>query len=320
MEKDIVKDEIEKIDEADQVSEEVDDDLDFDSPVYDPEVDDEEVLPPGEEKTEADSGYDDESHDKEEAAKTHGKEADSIDDALRERAKSAGLSDDDINEYTPKSLERTIELIEQRTAKEEDQVDTDLDAEALFELDLDEDIYDPDLIKEIKKLGPQTVKLVEKTVNKVISSMRPNNQKAEAEKVFDTLIEDLGKNTEEYKGVLGEGPGTSLDGSSNHMKNREKVIETMSLIATKRQKSGEQPLTFKELFNKAVNVSFPDIIEKAATSKLRKDLSKREKQFTNRSTNRNIKHDDPVKNAIASVREKMAQITAQNPDDDDEDF
>jgi hypothetical protein len=109
------------------------------------------------------------------------------------------------------------------------------------------------------------------------------------------MIDSLG---DEFKELLGEGPGSKLDANSVQFKNREKIIEEMSDFVAARQSRGKPVPGQAEVFDRAVKVVFSDKANALAAKRTRSSVKKRSSQIIENSTGGKGKTLTPQEEAV----------------------
>lgn len=239
------------------------------------------------------------------------------------KAKKLGISDEDISLYEkPQQLERLCSLLEPKAAKpeaeqSEKEAAKDTPAEdGDFKIELDPDLYDPDLCKAMKSTADQ-INGLKGIVNNVMSMMQ--RQSAQSfERTFEGFIAELGDG---FTDTLGKGTLDEIGRDSEHFQNRCKVIEEMNAIAAGYSQTGKPVPSPKQLFTRAINSVFGDTIRKSARREVAGQLQKRSAQIISRPTGRNGKDTQtPDQRATNAVREKLREFGALEHDEAEEEF
>ena len=224
------------------------------------------------------------------------KDKQAISDELIARAAEADIDQTQAKSFSsPEDLERTLTILEKVKAKPADDKDTggekeDADKVKTFEVKLDEELYDPEIVKAVKGMnehyasavGTLQSQLAETQQQlKELQDFNANQQTITFETQFDSMIDGLG---DEFKELLGEGPGSKLDANSAQFKNREKIIEEMSDFVAARQNRGKPIPAQAEIFDRAVKVVFSDKANSLAAKRTRSSVKKRSGQIIENST------------------------------------
>lgn len=241
---------------------------------------------------------------------------------LVEKAKKLGLTDDDIAIcQKQEQLERLCSLIEPKAAKPTKEVkeETAKDTppqDGDFKIELDPDLYDPDLCKAMKSAADQ-INGLKSLVNNVVSMMQRQSEHS-FERTFEGFIAELGDG---FTDSLGKGTLEEIGKDSEYFQNRCKVIEEMNAIAAGYSQTGKAVPSPKQLFTRAVNSVFGDAIKKNARREVAGQLQKRSSQIISRPTGRNGKDTQtPDQRATNAVREKLREFGALDQDGVEEEF
>jgi hypothetical protein len=244
-------------------------------------------------------------------------------DDLVAKAKKLGISDEDISLYEkPGQLERLCSLLEPKATKPEAEKSEKEAAKETpaedgeFKIELDPDLYDPDLCKAMKSTADQ-INGLKSIVNNVMSMMQRQSEKT-FESTFEGFIAELGDG---FSDTLGKGTLDEIGRDSEHFQNRCKVIEEMNAIAAGYSQTGKAVPSPKQLFTRAVNSIFGDTIRKSARREVAGQLQKRSAQIISRPTGRNGKDTQtPDQRATNAVRDKLREFGALEHDEAEEEF
>jgi hypothetical protein len=245
----------------------------------------------------------------------------SLPDALVAKAKKLGISDEDISLYEkPQQLERLCSLLEPKAAKpeaSEKEAAKETPAEdGEFKIELDPDLYDPDICKAMKSTADQ-INGLKSVLGNVMSMMQRQSEKT-FERTFEGFIAELGDG---FSDTLGKGTLDEIGTDSEHFQNRCKVIEEMNAIAAGYSQTGKPVPNAKQLFTRAVNSVFGDTIKKNARKEVAGQLQKRSAQIISRPTGRNGKDTQtPDQRATSAVRDKLREFGALEHDEVEEEF
>jgi hypothetical protein len=257
------------------------------------------------------------------AAEPAKQEKTALPDDLVAKAKKLGISDEDISLYEkPQQLQRLCDLIEPnaskpdtKEAKEEPAKDTPAQ-DGEFKIELDPDLYDPDLCKAMKSTADQ-INGLKSIVNNVVSMMQRQSEQS-LERTFEGFIAELGDG---FADTLGKGTLDEIGTDSEYFRNRCKIMEEMNAIAAGYSQTGKPVPSPKQLFSRAVNSVFGDTIKKNARREVAGQLQKRSGQIISRPTGRNGKDTQtPDQRATTAVREKLREFGALEHDEAEEEF
>ncbi|MDD5457860.1 MAG: hypothetical protein PHF37_00480 [Phycisphaerae bacterium] len=245
-----------------------------------------------------------------------------VPDELVAKAKKLGVSDEDLALFTkPEQLERLCSLIEPSAAAPKQEKETAEKPNASYEegefkLELDSDLYDPDICNAMKSTAEQ-INGLKNMLNNVVSVIQRQSEES-FEKTFEGFISGLG---DQFGDTLGKGTLDEIGKDSEFFKNRCKLIEEMNAIATGYNQTGKPIPKPKELFKRAVNSVFGDSIKKNAKKEIAGQLAKRSNQIISRPTGRNGKDTQtPEQRATTAVREKLREFGANEEIEIEEEF
>jgi len=313
---------------ADQydIEEPADDSEEFNVPVIDNLEDDDEKIPSSQEKeeTKPKTSVKTEQDSTGEEKEVDPKQQQSIPDELVAKAKKLGISDEDISLFEkPAQLEKLCSLVEPTAAETKDQqgeqaeqkTETAYD-EGDFKLELDPDLYDPDLCKAMESTASQ-INGIKKALSDVVSAMQRQSEES-FEKNFEGMIAGLG---DEFADTLGQGSLGEIGTDSDFYKNRCKLIEEMNAIALGYSQTGKAIPAQKQLFKRALNSVFGDKIKANTRKQIASELDKRSGQIISRPTGRKGKDSQtPDQRATTAVREKLREFGAYEETEIAEDF
>lgn len=230
-----------------------------------------------------------------------------INAALIARAEKAGLMREAAEQFrNPDSLERVLKTLEGKAADPE-QKPADADAPATDEVELDPELYDPELISAFKAQGNR-IKALE-------SRLAEQGQATQSSRI-DQMVDGLGK---DYGDLLGSGPRSAMDPKSEQFVNRAKIDDEMETIKAGLQSRGKTVPGENDLFKKAVQSLFGDKTEAIARRKVSQQLNERSRKFIGRPSGRRGRSDlTPTQAAIKAVAAKQRQYGAGDDFDDDE--
>ena len=282
------------------------------------------VIPSGQADTK--DGEDTPVKGAEDDARTTGKEktADTptFSDELLARAEKAGLTKDELADFgTPDAAQKALSLFEKKSTAtgtqttetgKEAQTGTQTDKSGFekFKVELDPDVYDPEIITTINGINEHYSKQFEAMQGQLVQAQGALNrqQALQFEQQFDGYIDGLGDG---YKDVLGEGRGAEMDKTSETFKNRVKLLDEMETIAAGCSRTGKQVPPYNELFDKALASVFKDkqkeIVRKEISSKLGK------RQIIARPSQRRGGNVDPESAARSYVKQFLEERDTSEP-------
>lgn len=302
--------------------EEPEDNEEFHVPVIDNLDEDDEAIPSSENKTQTPpkaSGKPKQDTGEEEPAD---KAQQPLSDELVAKAKKLGISDEDISLFEKaEQLERVCSLMEPADKTKESQPSQQQTPQTArqggpFKLELDPDLYDPDLCKAMTATADEINGIKEALGNVVSALQRQSNESFERN--FEGMIAGLG---EEFSDTLGQGSLDDIGTDSDFYKNRCKLIEEMNAIASGYAQTGKAIPSPKQLFQRAVNSVFGDTIKTNVRKTIASQLDKRSGQIISRPTGRKGKDSQtPEQRATTAVKEKLREFGAYEETEIQEDF
>ena len=308
------------------IEEPADDREEFNVPVIDNlEDDDDEKIPSSEDKKEIkpkDSVKPEEDSGKTETADSEQQE--SMPDELVAKARKLGISDKDISLFDKsEQLEKLCSLIEPAATAKKNQQDKEVTEkqdtsynEGDFKVELDPDLYDPDLCKAMQSTAAQ-INGIKTALKNVVSAIQRQSEQS-FERTFESMIADLG---EEFAETLGTGDLEKIGTNSAFYKNRCKLIEEMNTIAAGLSQTGKPAPSTKMLFQKALNSVFSDVIKKNTRKQIASQLEKQSGRIISRPTGKKGKDSlTPDQRATTAVREKLREFGAFDETEIEEDF
>lgn len=230
---------------------------------------------------------------------------------LAANAKALGMNDDEVSQIKdPGALRSVIAALQRQAASEtveaKDQSGQKPDAgespsseyEALAALDPD-DAIDPSAIKAIKALKAELDRLRAKPA---ASPAAPDVRADEA----DYLIAKLG---EDYVGIFGEGPATSLARKSGEFRARVQVVEEMKRIQDEARAAKKRVPESKDAFDQALRSVFGSHVQSVERKRLASQVQRRESQLIARPANNGKRpvsgREKAISNVAAIMRERM---------------
>ena len=222
-------------------------------------------------------------------------------------AKAQGLSDDEIKSIGSDSALGTIIAALQRRAVEETTESAEIqqsDAalkeieesrQALAEIQgmKPDDHFDPVAARAIKALNSELERMQGE-----LSKVGGVAFSAQSEQ---GVTEIAGK----YPEVLGSGPSSELDPTSDYSRNRSRLLDEVSILRAGYTAAKKPVPTDTELFTKAFRSVFGMRIQEIERDRFAKKVKKREKQFIARATNNRGVPKKGRDKAVASVAQIM---------------
>ncbi len=229
---------------------------------------------------------------------------------LVELAKKQGLSEEEINRIgDPDALDVIVSALQKRAvdATAEDAQEQKSDAAlqdveesrqqlATIEEMNPEDHFDPVAAKAIKSLKSE------------LDRMRGELSNIGGVAIAAQSEQDLAVIAKQYPEILGEGPTKNLVPHSDHVRNRTRLLDEVSVLRAGYRAANKAVPEDKELFAKAFQSVFGTKINEIERQRFTKKVKSREKQFIARATNnRNIPkkgRDRAVANVAKMMRDK----------------
>jgi hypothetical protein len=307
------------------ITEPEDDDVEeFKVPVIDSLDDDEEVKP---QVKETKAKQQEEESEPVEANKEQPDKAvkpEKTDDSLIQKAKKLGISDDDIRLFnSPDQLERLIHLVEPNHSidkevetKSDTKQEYSADNDGEFRLDLDPELYDPQMFSALESTAKE-INTLKSTLNNVLGTIQRQNAQS-FEQEFEGMLAGLG---DDFADTLGRGRLADIGTDSDFYKNRCRLIDEMNAIAAGYSQTGKPLPAPKDLFNRAVNGLFGEKIKKNTLKEITDKVAKRSNQIIARPTGKLGKDiQTPEKRAANAVRQKLQEFGAYEDTEVSEDF
>ena len=244
-------------------------------------------------------------------------------DNLIDKAKKLGISDEDIKLFnSPEQLQRLINLVEPNVSidKSEHKIDNPAEkqqtSDSDFKLALDPELYDPQMYNALQSTAKE-INGIKSALNNVLSVIdRQNAQSFEQE--FESMLSGLG---DEFSETMGKGSLSEIGRDNDYYKNRCKLIDEMNTMAAGYSQTGKSMPAPKELFQRAVNGLFSDVIKKNTLKQISDKVQKRSSQIISRPTGKLGKDAlSPDQRAASAVKEKLRQFGAYEETDAEEDF
>jgi hypothetical protein len=245
-------------------------------------------------------------------------------DNLVDKAKKLGISDEDIKLFNnPEQLQRLINLVEPNVST--DKPSQNIEAmnrqpqaqhDSEFKLELDPELYDPKMYTALQSTAKE-INGIKSALNNVLSVIdRQNAQSFEQE--FESMLSGLG---DEFSDTMGKGSLSEIGRDNDYYKNRCKLIDEMNAMAAGYSQTGKSMPAPKELFQRAVNGLFSDVIKKNTLKQISDKVQKRSSQIISRPTGKLGKDAlSPDQRAASAVKEKLRQFGAYEETEAEEDF
>lgn len=204
------------------------------------------------------------------------------------------MSADDLKEFTAKNAQSS------EAPPEEDK------PEDKFEVKLDENEYEPELVQTLKGLTDYVKTLEDKLAGVEQQSQAMQSRSAFQE--FDDAIEGLG---ETHESLFGSGPGSSMKRDTPEFSNRIKVLEHVNVLREGYKSLGSQVPSMKVLVEQAANSIFANEVRGNVRKDIAKTLKKRSSTLTNQDT-RSEKQLNPEQSALAHIEKTLRQAGIKN--------
>ena len=237
---------------------------------------------------------------------------------LIERAEASGLTREEaLESESPAKLIKLLDKHDDQIAALDKKAGDDADE---FEIDLDEDIFSPEVAKAIKGVNTHFGKKIAslKAEMKRLSSHIEAQKQGERVRRFDGYIDDLGKDHEK---ILGKGPSDSLDSSSQESRNRKAIAAEMTTMRLGYMSQNKQAPGEPDLFKRALRAVLGDELDSLSQGRVKKKFKKRQNQMISSPTHSRA---EPVlsatQTAINSVAQKLKELGIDEYGSDEEDL
>ena len=164
-----------------------------------------------------------------------------------------------------------------------------------FQIDLDGDVYDPDLVKQLKSMHEHYDRKITE-LNAVIQSQGNEAYGAKVDRMFE------GSGMDKF---FGKGQTSDLSENSQEYANRTKVQEELLSLTRGYEATGRQTPDFPELFQKAVRAAIGEEMSSEARREFTEKVEARHKNRISRPTNRASKSKGSVQQAVRNVSRLM---------------
>lgn len=256
-----------------------------------------------------------------------------FDHALLGRAEALGLTEAEWQGFSPERLEAFVSGVEARSGTpapdgevkpgeegdEKPVKDKPGQEEATgFQLELDPDLYEPELVKAFKDLAAhnqEELAAMQERVDQLTQQQTTESDDAVG-RWFDGFVEGLGP---QYADLFGVGPGLELEQGSAHLKNRIAVLKEMDARYDRAQRDKTDLPDDDKLARQSVASVFPDKAEQLVTGKIASSVQRRSGQVVGRPSGRRTKTaGTPTQEAEGFVREFLDDVG--EAEDEAEDF
>jgi len=236
---------------------------------------------------------------------------------LIERAEASGLTREEaLESESPAKLIKLLDKHDDQIAALDKKAGDDADE---FEIDLDEDIFSPEVAKAIKGVNTHFGKKIAslKAEMKRLSSHIEAQKQGERVVRFDGYINDLGS---EHETILGKGPSGSLDPKSQESRNRKAIASEMTTMRLGYMSQGKQAPGEPDLFKRALRAVLGDELDSLSQGRVRKKVKKRQRQMISTPTHSKAESKLSVtQTAINSVAQKLKELGVDEYGDIEED-
>ncbi|MFW6033479.1 MAG: hypothetical protein ACOCTI_08930, partial [Phycisphaeraceae bacterium] len=240
---------------------------------------------------------------------------DGFDEALLSRASEAGLSEEEARGYgSPEALKHGLSVLEKLAGKAADlsrEQETGEDEDA-FDIELDEELIDPDVVKTFQGMKSHFEGVVGKLQGRIGELEEQLGEQVMASRLdrVDRTLDGMG---EEYAELFGRGPRAGL--GEAEIANRQQVLETIDTLRSGYAQQGKTIPSDAELVKRAVQSEFGDKLQEITRKQLAQRTERRRRQALSRGSSREGKALSPEEQAI-----RFAENFARERDmgDDDE--
>ena len=221
---------------------------------------------------------------------------------LMERAGNVGLGSDDLDLFA------SVEALEQYVSRREQKVTAEANApeaqetQASYNVALDPELYDEELISEFSSLAKYLageMESVRAAHSQVLNHLEDEQQRAFISRVdarFASVPDELAE-------VFGTGTLDDLNPSSSEMKARQEVVDLFNTISEKYPTESEDTT-----WNRALHALHGEILTKSERTKIRSSIRK-QKTLSHRPTQReSAANMTPEEAAVAAVAARMSDF------------
>lgn len=227
-----------------------------------------------------------------------GEDAPEVDAELRSRAKEAGLSSDEVSDFSEAQLRKVLTVYDRaliRPAKAQPIERGEETVEKVpddFDLELDPEYHDPEVIKAFKALDARH-QAQNNELRAELGKMTEHMQRSARQQYqegFDRWLEEL---PDEYAEFLGTGSTLELDEDSDFFKRRSEVAMASEAMRSRITESGNAPPSQKVMLKRGLHAILGDNAAKIESAIQKKKENKRSKKTTARPSHRRER--DPLK-------------------------
>jgi hypothetical protein len=239
-----------------------------------------------------------------------GETSSAISPYLLERAQALGLTAEEALEHgSSAGLERTLRYLERTASKQEKKPEAETEKEFRLALEDDEDVHES-IRKGITEYREHTQKEIA-AMKAEHKQVMDHYQKEQERKVEETVDKLFGELPEEYRDLFGTGPVRKMDRNSPQRANVQKVLHAMSAIYQLDEQNGREPVSEKELHQRAISYAFGDQTKTLARKEVEASLQKRSRLHVSRPSQRDaselVSREDKALAHIKAVRERAAK-------------
>ncbi len=222
-------------------------------------------------------------------------------------AKAQGLSDDEIKSIGSDSALGTIIAALQRKAVEETSESAEIQQSDAALKKIDESrqaLAEIEGMKPDDHFDPVAARAI-KALNSELERMRGELSKVGGVALSAQSEQGVTEIAGKYPEVLGSGPSSDLDPTSDFSRNRSRLLDEVSVLRAGYAAAKKPVPTDTELFTKAFRSVFGMRIQEIERDRFAKKVKKREKQFIARATNNRGVPKQGRDKAVASVAQIM---------------
>jgi len=223
-----------------------------------------------------------------------------ISSELTARAGEVGLSSEDLDLFaSPEAIEQYVSRREQQSGDDTPAVQEE---QAPYQVQLDSELYDDDIINEFSSLAKHLageMESVRAAHSQVLNHLDDEQQRAFISRVdarFASIPDELAE-------VFGAGSLDDLDPSGPEMKARKEVVDLFNTISEKYPTENEDTT-----WNRSLHALHGEMMTKMERTKIRSNIRK-QRTLSHRPTQReSASNFTPEESAVAALADKMADF------------
>lgn len=177
-------------------------------------------------------------------------------------------------------------------------------AEGAYEIKLDPEVYDEELVGELRALNEH----YQGQVNELRALIVPVVERAQAAErqayyqEFDRMLDGVGA-----RELFGKGPGREMTEGSPELQARRELLDEIETIRAGRTSRGQKPMSEQEVFKRALRAVHGEAMEKIRGKGLQQRLGERKKQIMARPSQRMAGAETPPEEKAKEFVERWAR-------------